>query len=219
MKVHLIKTGVANMASVAAALERIGVEVAMTSDPGVVCTARAVVLPGVGSFGTGMKALRRQALDAPLVARIRAGRPTLAICLGLQLLCESSEETPGVQGLGVLPAAVRRLPRAPQLPHFGWNRIQSSRERGLSNRTVIENGNAYFAHTFCIEESRALDAAGWSTAITQEGTPFVSAVERAAVLACQFHPELSGAYGASLLRRWVDRAARVSLSTCSSANA
>ncbi len=207
MKVYLIQTGVANVASVAAAFVRLGAEVELTSDPATVASAPAVVLPGVGAFGAGMASLCNQGLDRALSQRIAAGRPTLAVCLGLQLLCTGSDEAPGVRGLGALPAAARRLPDAQRLPHFGWNRVKASPPSGRQPRFFVEDGDAYFAHTYCLNDTAALEAAGWSIATTEEGSLFVSAVERGAVLACQFHPELSGSYGAALLQRWLEQAA------------
>ncbi|MFT5735643.1 MAG: imidazole glycerol phosphate synthase glutamine amidotransferase subunit [Planctomycetota bacterium] len=217
MRVQMVKTGVANIASVAAALTRLGADVELTSDAAVIRDGEAVVLPGVGSFGAGMEALRRDGLDAALVERIAAGRPTLAVCLGLQLLCASSEETAGVQGLDVLPADIVRLPDAPRLPHFGWNRVLTS-DTAESADALLEEGDAYFAHTFCLRDAERIESEGWRVARTVEGSEFVSAVERGAVLACQFHPELSGAYGAALLGRWLKRAADQATASCSTEN-
>ncbi len=204
MKVYLLKTGVANVASVTAAFERVGATVQLTDDPSVVQGAGAVVLPGVGSFGAGMDALDRSGLGAALIGRIERGAPTLAICLGLQLLGRASEEAPGVQGLGVLPADSIRLPRAPRLPHFGWNTV--TWQSGGTQDAAPPSGEAYFAHTYCLRDAGTLEDAGWTVAKTTEGSTFVAAVERGSVLACQFHPELSGALGARTLARWLQRA-------------
>ena len=205
MDVYILRTGVANIASVTAAFERLGATVLATDDPNVVEKAAAVVLPGVGSFAAGMTALNETGLGAAIAQRIGEGAPTLAICLGLQLLCGSSDEAPGVPGLGVLPVAATRLPEAPRLPHFGWNAVQWA-DSG-AGESAPPSGEAYFAHTYCLEDAAALKADGWSVASTTEGSTFTSAVERGAVLACQFHPELSGAFGVATLRRWLQRAA------------
>ncbi|QDV05995.1 Imidazole glycerol phosphate synthase subunit HisH [Planctomycetes bacterium Poly30] len=203
IRVDMVKTGVANVASVAAALRRLGADVELTADAARVREGAAVVLPGVGSFGAGMRALRESGLDAVLAERIAENRPTLAVCLGLQLLCQSSEETPGIHGLGVLPIDVQRLRGAPRLPHFGWNAVGLESSAPEPAVGLLEEGDAYFAHTFCLTDADALEAEGWTVARTDEGSTFVSAVERGSVLACQFHPELSGPYGAALLGRWL----------------
>lgn len=201
MDVILLSTGVANVASVSAALTRTGARTVPSVDPEVCRTADAVVLPGVGSFAAGMAALNRHGLAGALRQRIDEGRPTLAICLGLQLLTESSDESPGTAGLGVLPAQTVRLDGAPRLPHFGWNRVEAPGEEGL-----VQDGAAYFAHTYCLRPSADLESAGWRIAASSEGAPFVAAVERGPIVAAQFHPELSSAYGRDLLVRWLERA-------------
>ncbi|MEM9800332.1 MAG: imidazole glycerol phosphate synthase subunit HisH [Planctomycetota bacterium] len=198
MTVALVRTGVANVASVAAAFRRLGVDLEPTEDPAVVAEAPAVVLPGVGSFGAGVARLGELGVGSALAERIERGAPTLAVCLGLQLLARTSEESPAVRGLDVLPTEVVRLRGAPRLPHFGWNRVEPA-----DGSELLVDGDAYFAHTFHLADAEALTRDGWRVAHTAEGARFVSAVERGAVLACQFHPELSGAWGAALLGRWL----------------
>lgn len=198
----LVRTGVANVASVTAAFRRLGVEPRLSDDPVEIRRADAVVLPGVGAFAAGMARLQGAGLVTPLRARVERGEPTLAVCLGVQLLGLESEEAPGVSGLGVVPARTRRLAGAPRLPHFGWNQV----EPDLTCRTV-RPGEAYFAHSYRLDDDASLAAEGWSVVRTREGERFVAAIERGAVLGCQFHPELSGAYGAALMERWLERAA------------
>lgn len=201
MEVYLMKTGVANVASVTAAFERLGARVELTDDPDTVRTAGAVVLPGVGSFDAGMAALGRNGLGSALIERIESGAPTLAVCLGLQLLGCASDEAPGVPGLGVLPATAVRIPEAPRLPHFGWNAVTWPAE--ATSPSLFPSGEAYFAHTYCLRDTVAIESAGWRVAKATEGSTFVAAVQRGAVLACQFHPELSSAMGARTLQRWL----------------
>lgn len=200
-QVLLVRTGVANVASVSAALRRLGVEARLSTDPEELRSAPAVVLPGVGAFAAGMSRLRSAGLVAPLRARIERGQPTLAVCLGLQLLGLESEEAPGVAGLGAVPSRTRRLRGAPRLPHFGWNRVDPE-----PGGRLVEQGDAYFAHSFRLDDTAALGAEGWSVARSTEGEPFVAAIERGPVLGCQFHPELSGDFGEALLDRWLQRA-------------
>ncbi len=204
MEVAIAATGVANVASVSACLARLGARPRPTLDPDELRAARAVVLPGVGSFSAGVSALERAGVQNVLRERALQGRPLLAICLGMQLLTRSSEEAPGLAGLGALPAVTERLRGAARLPHFGWNRVEATEgaEPGM-----IEGGDAYFAHSYALAPTDELASAGWRVARTTEGGAFVSAAERGATLACQFHPELSGPFGAGLVGRWLARAA------------
>ncbi len=156
--------------------------------------ALAVVLPGVGSFASGIAALRAIGADDAIRERIENSKPTLAICLGLQLLFESSDESPGERGLGVVAGAVGRFPIGTTSPQFGWNHV-----RAVAGCRLIENGWAYFANSYRVASAPE----GWSVAIADHGGPFVAAIERAGVLACQFHPELSGAWGARIIERWL----------------
>ncbi|MHC4608524.1 MAG: imidazole glycerol phosphate synthase subunit HisH [Planctomycetota bacterium] len=193
-KVKVVATGTANLASVLAGLARAGAEAELAAGAESVRSAGWVVLPGVGAFAAAMEALRRDGLVEPLAERIRAGRPTLAVCLGLQLFCGESEEDPGVKGLGVLSAPVRRFPTTVRVPQMGWNRIEP--QAGCS---LLTPGYAYFANSYRLTEAPE----GWSAAMSDHAGPFVAAVEKGAVLGCQFHPELSDAWGLDLLRRWL----------------
>ncbi len=193
--VVVVRTGVANLASVLAGLRRAGGAPEVTTDPDVVRRADRAVLPGVGAFGAGMAALREGGLDEAVADRVREARPLLAVCLGLQLLCASSDETPGVAGLGVVPATVHRFADDLIVPQLGWNQVTPT----PSARLLAEPGWAYYANSY------RLDAIpdGWQGATSVHGAPFVGALERGPTLACQFHPELSGAWGHALLTRWV----------------
>jgi imidazole glycerol phosphate synthase glutamine amidotransferase subunit len=190
---YIVHTGVSNLASVRAALERLGARVELTHDADAVREAGLVVLPGVGSFASGMATLREFGLVEPLCERLEAGRPMLMICLGLQLLCAGSEESPDVEGLCVLDSAVTRLSGEVRVPQLGWNEVRA--EAGCE---LLRDGYAYFANSYKIDDAPA----PWSCARSEHGAPFVAAIERGAQLACQFHPELSGAWGMDLLRRW-----------------
>lgn len=201
MTLAIVSTGLANIASVRAAFVRLGAEPALTDSARLVREADAVVLPGVGALGPAMARLGERDIDGDslaeaLKARAAAGRPTLAICLGLQLLCTASDEAPGVAALAVADVHIARLDAAPSLPHFGWNEVAPT-----AGSSLVRRGHAYFAHSYCaLEAPRGFEAA-W----TSHGSAFVAAFERGAILACQFHPELSGAYGADLLQRWLER--------------
>lgn len=197
MDVYIVRTGIANMASVLAGLRRAGATPRVTDRAAEVEAAAAVVLPGVGAFAAGMALLRENALVEVLRQRILNGHPTMAVCLGLQLLLESSEESPGEQGLAVVAAQATRFPPTVRVPQMGWNRVEP--QPGCE---LIEPGFAYFANSYRLQASPA----DWKCAHTEHAGPFVSAMERGAVLACQFHPELSGTWGLGLLRRWLERA-------------
>lgn len=192
--VVIVDSGVANLASIAGAFGRLKAAAVVTDDPAAVRRGARLVLPGVGAFGAGMAALRVRGLDSAVREAVTNGTPLLGICLGLQMLCEASEETPGVAGLAVIDGTCRRLPAGVRVPHLGWNRVAPDPEMRL-----VTDGVAAFANSYALREAPA----GWATAWTSHGGRFVAALERGALLACQFHPELSGAYGAALLDRWL----------------
>lgn len=202
MKCVVIRTGTANLASVCSGLVRAGLDVELTVDPERVKSAHAVVLPGVGAYGASVKPLREHGIAEPLRERLLAERPTLAVCVGLQLLCTGSEESPGVEGLGVFPVRATRFSEAaPRVPQLGWNRITPDPQC-----RILEDGHVYFANSYKIQEAPPGFAAAWA----EHGDRFVAAVERGPVLACQFHPELSGSLGKAILGKWVARAQEVS---------
>jgi imidazole glycerol phosphate synthase glutamine amidotransferase subunit len=157
--------------------------------------ADLVVLPGVGTFGAAGAALDGAGWSDRLRARLAAGHPTLAVCVGMQLLAERSEESVGAVGLGMIEATVTRLPTGVRVPQLGWNQVIPQ-----AGCRFLAGGWAYFAHSYRI----GLAPAGWSVATTDYGGVFPAALEKGDVLACQFHPELSGGWGLELLRRWLE---------------
>lgn len=201
-EVVIVRTGTANVASVIAALRRIGASPRLSAAAADVRDARALVLPGVGAFGPAMEELHATGFVGVLRERIERGAPTLAICLGLQLLARASEESPGVSGLGVIDATVTRLTGNVRVPHIGWNGVEVAESGAID--AILKDGYAYYANSFCLAGSCACD--GWRLARTTHGAPFIGAIERGSVVACQFHPELSGPWGLSLMRRWLERA-------------
>ncbi len=194
-EIVLIRTGTANLASVAAAFHRAGCTVRISESPRDAAQAKRLVLPGVGAFGAVAEQIDTLGLRSPLAERIRADRPTLAICLGLQMLAESSDESPGAAGLGVIPTTATTLPAGVRRPQLGWNRVVAG-----SGCRLLTDGAAYYANSYKLDNIPE----GWSGALTDHGGEFVAAIEREAVLACQFHPELSGAWGQSLIERWLE---------------
>jgi len=192
--VVIVPTGTANLASVRAALRRLGVEPEIGGEPARIRDAGHVVLPGVGTFAAAMARLRASGADRALRERIARDRPTLCVCVGHQLLFRESEESPGIPGLGIVDAAVRRFPAAVRTPQFGWNEVEAGEDGGL-----LASGWAYFANSY-----RAVEAPGFRTALADHGGPFIAAIERGGLIGCQFHPELSGTYGAALLARFLE---------------
>ena len=190
----IVDSGVANLASIAGAFRRLGATIEVTADPVIVRNAQRVVLPGVGAFGAGMSALRQNNLEQPIRDAVSAETPLLGVCLGMQLLCEGSEEAPGISGLGIIAGTCRLLPSDVRIPHLGWNSVTP--EPGAR---FVTNGVAAFAHSYALRESSGDATPVWAT----HGVRFVAGLEQRSVLACQFHPELSGAYGAALLERWL----------------
>ncbi len=192
MSAVVVPTGTANLASVLAALRRAGAEPRLAEGPDDVATSRVVVLPGVGHFQAAMRSL--DGLEEALRLRVQTDRPLLAICLGLQVLLEGSEEAPGVPGLGVIPGVATRFDATTRCPHLGWTPVHVE-----GPARFLEAGYASFAHSY-----RLVDAPpGWTVGWADHGGPFVAALERGHVLACQLHPELSGAWGSRVLARWL----------------
>lgn len=212
-RVHVIRTGVANLASVVAAFHRLGAETELTTDPGAVREAELVMLPGVGAFAAGMAALggRDGELARALISRFSSDRPTMAICLGLQLLAASSDESPGVSGLSIFETSHvgRFSPVDPEgqatqglkVPQLGWNEVLPE-----AGARLVTPGFAYFANSFRLSAAPV----GWVPSWADYGGPFVAALERGPHLACQFHPELSGPWGQALIGRWLAGAGGVS---------
>lgn len=198
-QVVVIATGSANLASVLAALDRAGSAARVIDSPRDVVEADRLVLPGVGTFAHAMQRLTELNLISPLKQRIAASRPTLAICLGLQLLAESSEESPGVPGLSVLTAPVTRFAPEPglRIPQFGFNAVTPDPACKL-----LAPGFAYFANSYKLDAGVTLPP-NFSRATALHGTTFIAAIERGPLLACQFHPELSGPWGLDLIKRWL----------------
>jgi imidazole glycerol phosphate synthase glutamine amidotransferase subunit len=194
-EITVVRTGTANVASVCAAFRRLGARVVLTEDPTRVVQAAHLVVPGVGAFDTTMGFLRERRLDDAIFEHMLADKPSLLICLGLQLLCEGSAESSGCRGFGVIPAQVTRFDESVRVPHIGWNRVEPVDETGW-----LRSGYGYFANSYKLD--RAPD--NWLAACTTHGQPFVAALQRRRLLACQFHPELSGAWGLGILRGWLE---------------
>lgn len=201
VEVVIVRTGLANLASWVAAFERLGVQSVITDDRETIERAALLVLPGVGAAGAAMETLHAHSLVEPILRRLQAGSPTLAVCLGLQLLANESEETAGVRLLGLVDGHVQRFGAGKPVPQMGWNQISvdATADAGVQD-CMLADGCAYFANSFALKTSPAGWRCAWSS---YGGERFIAAMERGRVLACQFHPELSGPWGLSLLNRWL----------------
>ena len=193
-EVTILETGLANLASVVSSFKRLNANITITKSPNDVRNAKRLVVPGVGHFGSAMGKLKKEGLARPLFDRVESNRPTLGICLGLQVFGQNSEESPEIPGLGWVSASVKQFPDTVISPQMGWNKVVPS-----PNSKFLEEGSAYFANSFRFPAIPK----GWSGAVSEYGGSLVAALERGTFLGCQFHPELSGDYGERLLSRWL----------------
>lgn len=196
--ITIVDYGMGNLRSVQKGFERVGAPAEVTSDPNRVAEAERLVLPGVGAFRDAIGQLRGGGLDQPITDFLASGRPFLGICLGLQLLFETSEEDGVHRGLGVLPGKVVRfeLPREYKVPHMGWNRLCVRRRPPLLGE--MSEPYVYFVHSYHVVPA---DHSVVATE-TDYGGPFVSMVWRENLFAAQFHPEKSQKTGLAMLQRF-----------------
>ena len=200
--IAIVDYGMGNLASVSKAFAFVGGRARVTSDPAAVARAKAVVFPGVGAFGEAMAELKKRRLVDPIVGSIRDGTPFLGLCLGLQLLFSSSEESPGVKGLGVLPGRVRKFSARAGLkvPHMGWNQLEKMNGNRLL-AGVPEGAFMYFVHSFFA----APESPDMVVATTAYGRRFPSVVSNGSRLwATQFHPEKSQKWGLRILKNFLN---------------
>jgi imidazole glycerol-phosphate synthase len=198
--ISLLDYGAGNVRSLRNAIQSQGFSLTEIERPEDILKAERLIFPGVGAFGAAMERLHALGYVEPLRAYLAEGRPYLGICIGLQTLFEGSDESPGVQGLGLIPGQIRRFDASNlSVPHMGWNGVRVQRPSPLFADYTGEK--LYFVHSY-----RAVpgpESADWLLATTDYGDPFVSAVQRGRVAAVQFHPEKSGAAGLRLLRHFL----------------
>lgn len=198
--IAVVNYGMGNLGSVKNAFDYIGAKSFISSEPGELSDAAALVLPGVGAFGDAMENIRSKGLEKTILKHIESGKPFLGICLGLQMLFKSSSESPGAKGFGVLNGTVEKLPIdiGLKIPQIGWNSIKTQ-----NTMPVLGEFNGqymYFVHSYYANPS------GLNSFLvkTEYGKEFTSAVEYENITACQFHPEKSGKAGLAILRKWMD---------------
>jgi glutamine amidotransferase len=185
VKVAVLDHGMGNLRSVQKALEAAGAAADVTSDPSTIDAADALCVPGQGIFGRCIENLRDTGLDARVSSWIEDERPYLGICLGMQVLFESSDERGPVQGLGILGGRVVRLSGSVRVPHMGWN--------------TVGDEHFYFDHSYGAQPADEGIVEGWS----DHGGRWAARIETGSILGVQFHPEKSGRAGIDLLRRWL----------------
>ena len=198
MTVAVIDYGIGNLHSAQKALRTLGADAVLTDSADVITSAAGVVLPGVGNFGACMTALRERDLDGVVHAVVDSGRPFLGICVGMQMLFDSSEEAPGVDGLGVVGGTIRYLPAEVRRPQMQWNELIV----GTPDPVLSRDGDPqwmYFVHSLSAHPENASDVA----ATVHYGGPVTAACRHDNVLAVQFHPEKSGRAGLAMLNRWL----------------
>ena len=199
--ITIIDYDAGNIKSVEKALAYIGEETIVSRDPEVLLKADKAILPGVGSFGQAMENLHRYNLVPVIKDMVKNNTPFLGICLGLQLLFESSEETPGVEGIGILKGKILRFPPAEglKIPHMGWNSIKIKKGARLF-KDIPEDSYVYFVHSYYLKAGREEDV----TATTEYSALIHASVEHDNVFACQFHPEKSSEIGLKILKNFVE---------------
>lgn len=199
-RVAVLDYEMSNLRSATKALERLGADVRVVTAPEGARDADAVVLPGVGHFGEAMRRIRDRGFDRTVLDAAGRGVPVLGICLGLQLLFDESEESPGVTGLGLLAGPVRRLRTDRKLPHIGWSRVEWAPGAALAPGAGDPGDSTYyFVHTYGCEP----EDEGLVLGRAVHGVPFCASAGRENVMGVQFHPEKSSLAGLGLLGRWL----------------
>ena len=198
LEIAIVDFGAGNLRSVAKALETVGASARVTQDPSEILAAKGVILPGVGSSGSAMTALHERNLVEPLLEVAANGTPFLGVCLGLQLLLETSEEDPD-PCLGIVRGGGKRFVTDLKVPHMGWNQVHF-RKHHLIFKDVPQNSNFYFVHSYYADP----EDDNLVVATTDYGISFCVALAKDNLIATQFHPEKSGDVGLQIYRNFVE---------------
>lgn len=193
-KVYIVKTGTANIGSIVAGLKKVGAEPTVGDSASEIMTATHVVVPGVGTFGAAMELITENNCAKAIVDRVAAQLPTFFICAGMQILASLSEESPNATGLNVLNETITRFGDNVTVPQHGWNLVVPAPQSNF-----VKKGYAYFSNSYKLSTIPK----GWACSMSTHGGLFVAALEMGNILACQFHPELSGAWGLALIHNWL----------------
>ena len=199
--IAIIDYDAGNIKSVEKALQKLGEETCITRDKDILLNADKVILPGVGAFGSAMEKIHAYGLYDVIHEIIRKGTPFLGICLGLQLLFEESEESPGVKGLGILPGKIVKIPDQNgtlKIPQIGWNSLQFP-NKGRLYEGLAEGSYVYFVHSYYLQA----EDPSIVVATTEYGVNIHASVEKDNVFACQFHPEKSSTVGLKILDNFI----------------
>ncbi len=198
--IAIIDYDAGNIKSVEKAMMALGQEVVITRDKETILNAEGVILPGVGAFGDAMQKLRDYDLVETIHEVVEKNIPFLGICLGLQLMFESSEETPGVEGLGLLKGKIVRIPEGEglKIPHIGWNNLHYPNV-GRLYKDIPEDSYVYFVHSYYLQAKEPEIV----VATTEYGVEIQASVEKENVFACQFHPEKSSSVGMKILENFI----------------
>ena len=197
--IAIIDYGAGNLQSVKKAFDFIGAESVITDNPEIINSCDRILLPGVGSFGDAMDSMHKSGLVETVKQNALSGKPFFGICLGLQLLFEESEESPGVKGLGIFKGKIKKFSSdmGLKIPHIGWNSLEIKQKDTLF-KNVPENSYVYFVHSYYLHAEDEEDVA----TVTNYGIDFHSAVGKNNIFATQFHPEKSGDVGLQILRNF-----------------
>ncbi len=199
--IAIIDYDAGNIKSVEKALMYLGADTVLTRDPEAIEKADKVILPGVGAFGDAMSRIRGYGLEEVIKNVVKKGTPFLGICLGLQLIFETSQEAPGVSGLSLIKGDILKIPKGEyeKIPHMGWNSLHLKND-GRLFKGIDEGAYVYFVHSYYLKaaEEKAV------TAETEYNTCIHASVEKDNIFACQFHPEKSSKVGLKILKNFID---------------
>ena len=201
--IAIIDYGVGNLFSLKSSFAALGAEAVVTADPAVIDAADRIILPGVGAFEDAARKLRESGMAEVVRQQAASGKPIMGICLGMQLLFDTSYEYGEHQGLGLIPGTVRPIrdviPADYKVPHIGWNALSFVGEKSRLFKYVNEGDCVYFVHSYY-----AADCDAAVTATAEYGAPLTASVEKGNVYGCQFHPEKSGKVGLSILKAFCE---------------